>query len=112
METENETINTTKKLINVPFEDFWNLYDKKRGDKNKLTKKWNALRNEDRDAIIKHLPKYKKSQPDKKFRKNPETYLNNKSWNDEIIGEEESKVNNDLKQYHELQQKNFAKFGS
>jgi len=26
------------------------------------------------------------STPDKQYRKNPETYLNNKSWNDEIIG--------------------------
>ena len=32
-----------------------------------------------------HLPLYKKSQPNKKYRKDPATYLNNKSWNDEII---------------------------
>jgi hypothetical protein len=35
---------------------------------------------------MEHVAKYKQAQPDKKFRKNPETYLNNKSWNDEIIG--------------------------
>ena len=34
---------------------------------------------------MKHLPLYKKSQPNKKYRKDPATYLNNKSWNDEII---------------------------
>ena len=32
-----------------------------------------------------YIELYKQSQPDKQFRKNPETFLNNKSWNDEII---------------------------
>ena len=32
-----------------------------------------------------HLPNYIDSTPDKSFRKNPMTYLNNKSWEDEII---------------------------
>ena len=32
-----------------------------------------------------HIPKYKIQQPEKRFRKNPDTYINNKSWNDEII---------------------------
>jgi hypothetical protein len=31
------------------------------------------------------VPKYKAAQPDKRFRKNPEAYLNQKAWNDEII---------------------------
>ncbi len=35
--------------------------------------------------IIEHIPKYKIEQPDKQFRKHFETYLNNKSYNDEII---------------------------
>jgi hypothetical protein len=32
-----------------------------------------------------YIPKYKIAQPDKKFRKDPQTFLNNKSWLDEII---------------------------
>lgn len=72
--------------INIPFNNFWDLYDKKVGDKNKLEQKWNKLKNEDREKIMQHLPKYKIAQPDKKYRKDPQTYLNNKSWNDEIIG--------------------------
>ncbi len=36
-------------------------------------------------AIIKHVEQYKKAQPEKQFRKNPETYLNNCSWLDEVI---------------------------
>lgn len=37
------------------------------------------------DIIIEHLPKYVESTPEKGFRKDPMTYLNNESWNDEII---------------------------
>ena len=94
---KNSEINPTNKLtinpltinpitkVNVPFDDFWNLYDKKRGDKDKIEKKWQSLKDSEREAIMKHLPLYKKSQPNKKYRKDPVTYLNNKSWNDEII---------------------------
>ncbi len=32
-----------------------------------------------------YIPKYKAAQPNKQYRKNPETFLNNKSWNDELI---------------------------
>ena len=81
---ENNKENTTDTL-SVSFDDFWNLYDKKRGDKDKIEKKWQSLKDSEREAIMNHLPLYKKSQPNKKYRKNPSTYLNNKSWNDEII---------------------------
>ena len=74
-----------KPLINISFDDFWNTYDKKVGDKEKIKKKWDALKDSEREAIMSHIPLYKQSQPDKKFRKDPSTYLNNKSWNDEII---------------------------
>lgn len=67
------------------FDNFWDDYDKKVGSKEKLRKKWNKLSDTNKLKIKDHIPLYKKSQPDKKYRKNPETYLNNKSWNDEII---------------------------
>lgn len=67
------------------FDDFWNLYDKKIGDKTKIEKKYKLISDTDRILIKEHLPKYIESQPQKQYRKNPETYLNNKSWNDEII---------------------------
>lgn len=73
------------KKINIEFEVFWNLYDKKVGDKDKLIKKWLALSDLDRAAAIKYIPGYIASKPDKQFRKDPTTFLNNKSWNDEII---------------------------
>ena len=74
-----------KTKINFQFEDFWNLYDKKVGDKNKITKKWNSLTDQERAAAMNYIPVYITSRPDKQFRKDPATFLNNKSWNDEII---------------------------
>lgn len=73
------------KEINIEFDYFWNLYDKKVGEKSKIKLKWDRLMNEERSLIIEYIPKYISSQPDKQYRKNPETFLNNKSWNDEII---------------------------
>lgn len=74
------------KDINISFLEFWNLYDKKVGEKNKLQKKWQNLKDDERVKAMQHIPKYKLSQPEKKYRKDPSTYLNNKSFNDEIIG--------------------------
>ena len=55
------------------------------GDKQKLKSKWNKLSDRERDQIMEYLPLYKEAVPDKQFRKNPETFLNNKSWLDEIV---------------------------
>lgn len=83
-ETENRTI-TINENINIEFEWFWNDYDKKVGDKQKLKKKWHKLTDEERQNAMNYIDLYKQAVPDKQFRKNPETFLNNKSWNDEII---------------------------
>lgn len=72
-------------VINYSFNEFWNLYDKKVGDKTKLEKKWNGLTDDVRTKILFHVQEYKVAQPEKKFRKDPQTYFNNNSWNDEII---------------------------
>lgn len=66
------------------FEDFWKLYDKKTG-KPKCEKKWSALTQKTKEEIMIYIPKYKEAQPDKSFRKDPITFFNNESWNDEII---------------------------
>ena len=76
-----------KKVINILFEIFWNEYDKKI-DKPKCENKWNNLNDKERELIMIHIPKYLKSQPDKQYRKNPITYLNNNSWDNEVISDE------------------------
>lgn len=66
------------------FEQFWNLYDKKVA-RPKCEKLWQKLSKQEKDACMKYVPLYVQAQPDKQYRKNPETFLRNKSWNDEII---------------------------
>lgn len=68
------------------FERAWNLYEKKVGDKEKLEKKWNSMSLKDRKAAIEYIPLYVISKPDKQFRKNFQTFLNQRGWEDEIIG--------------------------
>ena len=85
---KNSKVNEIKEKnesIDSDFNKFWDLYNKKVGDKNKIAKKFIKLSESDKTKIFETLPEYISSTPDKKFRKNPETYLNNHSWNDEII---------------------------
>jgi len=84
-ENENEDINKDEKKINIAFDVFWNLYAKKVGDKERCRKKWDKLKNDDRQKIIDTLPEFISSIREKQFQPFPETYLNQKRWNDEII---------------------------
>jgi 5-methylcytosine-specific restriction endonuclease McrA len=97
------------KEINISFDSFWDLYDKKTGEKGKLTEKWNKLSDSERTEIMRYIPTYKICQPDKKFRKDPQTFLNNKSWNDELIGsgeipKQQIYKNDDFEAYKKRQQ--------
>ena len=89
METETETINENKninriKIIDEQFEQFWNLYDYKKS-RTKAEKAWKSLNQLEKDLVLQHTPLYVNSTPNKQFRLHPTTYLNNKSFNDEII---------------------------
>ena len=84
-EKEKENNNNKNTLVcDDEFERFWMLYDKKVG-KPVCIKKWNKISNEDKELIFKNLPAYIKSTPDKKYRKDPATWLNQECWNDELI---------------------------
>lgn len=71
-----------------PFEKFWNLYDKKVGNKDKIKVKYEKLKEEERESIMETLPLYLKSTPEKIYRRHPDTYLNQRGWEDEIILDE------------------------
>lgn len=73
-----EQVNLKEEL----FEKFWELYNKKVGTKDAKTK-FIKLSEKDIDKIFATLPHYLKSTPDIKFRKNPTTYLNQRTWEDE-----------------------------
>lgn len=68
------------------FDNVWNLYQKKVGSKEKLEKKWNSMSLKDRKAAMESIPSYVLSTPDKKYRLNFQTYLNQRRWEDELIG--------------------------
>lgn len=67
-----------------PFEDFWNIYDKKTG-RHKCELKWNRLTKSTKEKIMTILPDYISYKPDKQYRPNPLTFLNGKMWEDEIV---------------------------
>lgn len=90
-ENENEDINEDysklkkiKKDTENDFSAFWKLYDKK-VDKKACERGWKALNEAEKRKIIDYLPAYVASTPDKQHRKDPKTFLNNESWENEIV---------------------------
>tara|TARA_R110002012_G_scaffold169141_3_gene332960 strand:+ start:414 stop:1121 length:708 start_codon:yes stop_codon:yes gene_type:complete len=96
---KNKSSDSLKESLEV-FDKFWGLYDKKVG-KDKSFSLWEKLSKKDKEDCFKFIPLYIKERPNKQYRKNPETFLRNKSWNDEIITsnneskEEYNNVSND-----------------
>tara|TARA_R110000764_G_scaffold6165_1_gene23403 strand:- start:2800 stop:3504 length:705 start_codon:yes stop_codon:yes gene_type:complete len=78
------------------FDKFWSIYDKKVG-KDKTFTLWGKLSVKEKEECMKFIPLYVKERTNKQYRKNPETFIRNKSWNDEIItpnGATEEQYNN------------------
>ena len=67
-----------------PFDQFWNDYNKKTNVA-KSKERYDVLNETTRAKIKEHVPEYVKATPDKQYRKDPTTYLNNKSWLDEDL---------------------------
>jgi len=82
----NDNVNKEKGL---PFKNFWDSYDKKIGSKQKCNQKWDKLTFEIQNDILNHLDNYIPSTPDKRYRVNPETYLNQRRWENEIINNQD-----------------------
>lgn len=84
-----EEVKKQKKLknpivVDQYFEQFWTIYDKKVG-RVKAEQKFGKLSEEIKLRIIDHVKRYVIAVPEKQYRKNPMTYLNQEAWNDEII---------------------------
>ena len=87
----NSNINTNSNTkVNIEFENFWELYDKK-VSKLKAEPLWDKLSNIERKSVMNYIPEYKESQSDKFYRKNPDVFLRNKAWEDEIIIKQQTK---------------------
>jgi hypothetical protein len=81
-------VKLSKDNISESFKKFWDLYDKKRN--RKVTENlWKKVNPELHDFIYKHIEQYKKVQPEKLYRKDPERYLKYECWNDEVIQKED-----------------------
>ena len=68
------------KVVNIPFEKFWDTYGKKVGSKAKTEKAWNKLKDSEREFIIKNLPAYVTKFTDKQYQPYPTTFLNERRW--------------------------------
>lgn len=66
------------------FNSFWDTYDKKI-DRDKCVKLWSKINPGAYGFILSHVQQYVTATPDKQYRKNPATYLNNQAWNNEVI---------------------------
>ncbi|MCR5270540.1 MAG: hypothetical protein K6D91_05935 [Prevotella sp.] len=76
--------NTIAQPQKTLFDKWWDMYDKKI-DRGKCEKKFNKLSAKEQLACIEATPAYVASTPDIQYRRHPMTYLNNKSWENQII---------------------------
>ncbi len=120
-DTKNKTKNKNKndKEVTVDnalfmFDEFWDMYGKKRG-RPKCETLWKKLSGVDVGLIFDNLPSYILSEPDKQYRKDPERWLKNECWNDEVINDERFNGNNKgtvkkLSAYERVKQRNDAMY--
>ena len=88
-----ETKPVLRQFVESEFDQVWALYEKKGNRKTSLAR-WAKLKDSDKQDIYNHLPAYLLSTPNKKFRKDFQSYLNLECWNDEVIpNDEENRPN-------------------
>lgn len=89
---DNNTFDNTS-LIDIKesccFDDFWKLYGKNVGKK-PCQKIWSKIKLPIRKIIFERLPKWKLQFTNNQFYPNPETFLQDERWNDDILMEENS----------------------
>ena len=78
-ENENEDININETIFN----EFWNLYDKKK-NKESAIKAFKKVKQKEYDLIRKNIPLFVKQFTDKQYQPHFSTYLNGKRWEDEL----------------------------
>jgi len=91
----NSSIDKQETIDNKPTKEeqfilFWDLY-KKKVDLDKCKGKFLKLTDAEIEKILDVVENYVKSTPDKQYRKNPQTWLNGKCWEDEIQNTDEQK---------------------
>jgi len=80
-DTVTDTVTEEIKHSVFDFDSFWKMYAKS-SDKEKCKKAYAKISESERSDIKIKLPLYIDTIKDKKYQKNPLTYLNGKCWND------------------------------
>lgn len=80
----------------LSFENIWSLYGKK-GNKKTSEGKWSKLSEVAKVKAFAYIPAYVEATPDKQFRKNLETFLNQECWNDELPNNPVNKQENETR---------------
>jgi len=103
-DNDNENNNENENSINIPFDEFWDFYDKKIA-RVKCEKKWKKLKNSEREEIMKTLPGFLKLIKDKQYQPHPFTYLNQRRWEDEIQDDTEAEYKKMIQKARETAEK-------
>jgi hypothetical protein len=90
----NKDINNKYNKVLTDFELWWELYDKKVG-REKALSRWKKLKPSEQQKALDKTSKYIETTPDKKYRKDPTTYLNGKNWEDELDENKKSGIYED-----------------
>jgi len=106
---EKETI-INYRGIDISFKNFISEYKKEFGNDFIVFELWDKLTDDDKFAIITHLPKYIKALPDPKFRKNAANYIKTKTWLDYTPDNEP--VNNTANEIKEALNQEFKKYAN
>ena len=103
-DTNNDTNNDTKDSLcdretaaaeELRFEDFWTLYDKSAGSRDKAEAIWCSMTHKQREVAMQAAARYVQRKPIKRYRKNASTWLEDEGWNDEECKEEYNENDDD-----------------
>ena len=71
----------------LSFEKVWEMYERKGNKQTSLTR-WRNLTKKEKTLAFENIPLYVQTTPEKQYRKNFESYINQKVWNDELLTSE------------------------
>jgi hypothetical protein len=87
------------------FNDFWKDYNKKI-DRKRCEQLYSKLTEDDRQKIKDTIHLYVATHKDRQYRKNPQTYLNNRNWEDDLA---DVKIKNEIpKSFTPTERRNFT----
>lgn len=95
---DNEQPSDLENQLLKEFEEWWNLYDKKKDKKAAITKFKSARKEHSYEEIVKGTKEYLKTITNKQYQKHPKTFLHNESYLDDFsddiksseVGEEDN----------------------